>query len=164
MIYIDDTADRDPSALTQFQQCLLFSPLAQDSRYDSHPVLLNFSSHLNDMYKYFHPLSANCIVSATLEFVTGCALETMETLMSMPLHSLPRSATQREELNLYPYYLRAKTGVSPAYAYMLFPEKENPKMEMYLEAIPEICMFIDKTNDVLSYVLLFPSLLKITVY
>lgn len=154
MIYIDDTASHNPTRLLHFQQTLLFptspstSPFSSSTSSHSDPILHHFALHLNNMYTFYNPISANCIITATLEFITGCVLETQNNITTMPLHRPTMTGHQ----NLYPYYLRSKTGVAPAYAFMMFPKEENPNMEVYLEVIPELCLFIDKTNDVLSYV------------
>lgn len=63
----------------------------------------------------------------------------------MPLHVHPGTGP-----NIYPDYLRAKTGVAAVYAHMLFPKEDNPRLEMFIESVPELCVFIFKTNDVLS--------------
>jgi len=135
MIYIDDLASSMPSALEDFQSKLFRRETLDD------PVLQAFTGHLADMYKFYDTLPANCITTATLEFVTGCALEIHPEIRNIRLSSSSTS---------WPYFLRAKTGVAPAYAFMIF-RTITSDMSRYMQAIADICLFIDLTNDVLSF-------------
>ncbi|KAG7090688.1 hypothetical protein E1B28_009785 [Marasmius oreades] len=135
MIYIDDLSSRMPSALEDFQSKLFSRELPND------PVLQLLTEHLSDMYRFWDPLPANCITGATLEFVTGCALEINAEIQRIEPSSSPSS---------WPYYLRAKTGVAPAYAFMIF-KTISGSMSRYMQVIADICLFIDLTNDVLSF-------------
>ncbi|KAF9263189.1 terpenoid synthase [Marasmius fiardii PR-910] len=93
------------------------------------------------MYRFWDALPANCITGATLEFVTGCALEVHNEIQKIKPGSSPSS---------WPYYLRAKTGVAPAYAFMIF-QTISGNMSLYMQVIADVCLFIDLTNDVLSF-------------
>ncbi|KAJ7056067.1 isoprenoid synthase domain-containing protein [Mycena amicta] len=93
------------------------------------------------MYKLWGSLPANCITSAALEFVTGCALEIHPEIRKIKLD--PSSTS-------WPYFLRSHTGVAPAYAFMIF-QAISANMSQYMQVIADICLFIDLTNDVLSF-------------
>ncbi|KAJ7592216.1 Trichodiene synthase [Mycena floridula] len=94
------------------------------------------------MYLHWDPLIANCIVCAALEFVSGCALESRSEIREMDISPLAER---------WPYFLRTKTGVAAAYALMLFPKDSNPDISKFIQVIADINIFIDLTNDVLSF-------------
>ncbi|KAF9468658.1 isoprenoid synthase domain-containing protein [Collybia nuda] len=94
------------------------------------------------MYLFWDALPANSIVCAALEFVNGCALENHADIQNIvPCSSSPS----------WPYYLRAKTGVAPAYSFMIFTKNVHPKLSHFIQAIADINLFIDLTNDTLSF-------------
>ncbi|KAJ7708152.1 Trichodiene synthase, partial [Mycena rosella] len=136
MIYIDDLGNDTPTALQDFQIGLLQGQVHEN------PVLHQFSNHLRDMYLYWEPLIANCIVCAALEFVNGCVLESRSEIQGMAVSSLAER---------WPYFLRAKTGVAAAYTLMIFPKSNNPDISKFIQAVADINVFIDLTNDVLSF-------------
>jgi len=51
----------------------------------------------------------------------------------------------------YPYFLRSKTGVAQAYAFMIFPSAQHPDLTSYIQATPSVAYFIDIVNDILSF-------------
>jgi hypothetical protein len=150
MIYIDDLAPKIPLVLQDFQRRIHCGLPQVD------PILIQFEKHLQQMYTYWDPLCANLIISSTLEFVSGCVLESRSDLAGMPVHRYARG---------WPYFLRAKTGVAPAYAYMIFPRQTHPDVSAFVQPIPDISKFIEFTNDVLSYgaLLLRPGTLLIII-
>jgi hypothetical protein len=133
MIYIDDGSETDATAVATFQErCEL-----QQSHED--PVMNVFQVFLRQFWQFYQPFCSNAIVSASYEFVNGCYLETLR----VPSKNEPAA-------DLWPYYVRAKTGVAPAYSFMIFPKREGQQLPDFLLAIPEVNRFIDLTNDVLS--------------
>lgn len=137
MLYFDDLAFKMPLALEGFQSSILRKQPLKDK------VLQHFITHLADMYLFWDTLPANSIVCAALEFLNGCALENHPDIRNMvPCFSSPS----------WPYYLRAKTGVAPAYAFMIFTKELHPNLSNFIQVIADINIFIDLTNDVLSYV------------
>ncbi|KAJ6472342.1 hypothetical protein C8R47DRAFT_987836, partial [Mycena vitilis] len=56
-----------------------------------------------------------------------------------------------------PPYIRGKDGEPDAYAYMVFSRDPCPDVSVYLQAIPDMCTFINYNNDVLSVALPFPT-------
>ncbi|KAJ7578397.1 hypothetical protein C8J56DRAFT_739191, partial [Mycena floridula] len=87
-------------------------------------------------------LVANCTVCAALEFVSGCVLEARTEIQDMP----PSPLAER-----WPYFLQSKTGVAPAYSFMIFPKDKNPDISTFIQVVADINVFIDLTNDVLSF-------------
>jgi hypothetical protein len=137
MIYLDDMANTLPLTLQRVQsEVLRLQELGQ-------PLLRYFIANLADMYKFWDLIPSNCINCAAFEFVNGCALENHPDFLNP-------EADSRVLTKSWAYYLRAKTGVAPAYAFMIFPKSGHSNLSYYLPAIPDICLFIDLTNDVLS--------------
>ncbi|EEB89683.1 hypothetical protein MPER_12192 [Moniliophthora perniciosa FA553] len=104
-----------------------------------------FSSTLpgsHDAYRLWDTLPANSIVTASMEFVTGCVLEEDAGIRSMKIRATAAS---------WPYFLRTKTGVASAYSFMMFPRLAHPNLRSYIQVIGDINLFIDLTNDVLSF-------------
>ena len=137
MIYLDDLACSLPVTL----QCVQWEVLRLQEL--QHPLLRHFIANLADMYKFWDFLPSNCINCAAFEFVNGCALENHPDFLN-------REPDSRMLTKSWAYYLRAKTGVAPAYAFMIFPKSKHSNLSHYLPTIPDICLFIDLTNDVLS--------------
>ena len=52
----------------------------------------------------------------------------------------------------WPYYLREKTGIGEAYAFMIFPRTSNLDISVYIQVINDIAFFMNLANDILSYV------------
>ena len=128
MIYIDDKAAReDPTPLSAFQQRYLASEEQVD------PVMDQFALHLRDMWNHYPAFAANAIVSSAFEFVNGCYLE-----------RLTEGMTINPNASRYPYFLRSKTGVAQAYAFMIFPSAQHPDVTSYIQAAPSIAYFIGK--------------------
>ncbi|KXN92966.1 hypothetical protein AN958_09080 [Leucoagaricus sp. SymC.cos] len=136
MLYIDDLCSKFPGSLQRFQHSILSN---KDS---DHGVLTHFRAHLLDMYNFWDTAAANGIITAAMEFVNGCALEEMPELRNMTLSVSARS---------WPYFLRMKTGVAQAYAFMIFPRHSNPDISGFIQVIGDISLFIDLTNDILSF-------------
>ena len=126
MIYMDDKAAReDPTPFSLFQQRYLASERQLD------PVLDRFAIHLRDMWKHYPVGSANAIVSSAFDFVNGCYLERITEGMKI-----------NPNASRYPYFLRSKTGVAQAYAFMIFPSAQHPDITSYIQAAPSIAYFI----------------------
>jgi hypothetical protein len=126
MIYVDDKAARgDPTPFSVFQQRYLASEKQLD------PVMDQFAIHLRDMWKHYSAFSANAVVSSAFEFVNGCYLERLTEGMAI-----------NSNASRYPYFLRSKTGVAQAYAFMIFPKAQHPDITSYIQAVPSLTYFI----------------------
>ena len=53
----------------------------------------------------------------------------------------------------FPYYFRAMSGMDIAYAIFCYPKAMYPDIGCFIEAIPDMGIFINISNDVLSWVL-----------
>ncbi|KAJ8518909.1 hypothetical protein ONZ45_g4089 [Pleurotus djamor] len=135
MLYIDDSADVMATSLMAFQERYLAGKTQVD------PVLGKFAELLLTAYEHWEPLTANSLIAAALEYVTGTALEAGDGIRSFKFD---------ENTTKFSYFLRMKTGVAQAYTMMLFPKQENPHRWDYMPSVADISFFVDLTNDVLS--------------
>ena len=147
MIYVDDLGQKMPSSLEAFQQSVLVPNESPDGA-----VLQALREHLTDMYKLYDSMQANFITLSAIDYINGCLLEEMPIIRNMPLSKAAHS---------WPYYLRAKTGISAAYAFMLFPKTSSYEMSVYIQAIEDMGFVMNFINDVLSYVFFLLLLLLI---
>ncbi|KAL0960914.1 hypothetical protein HGRIS_005923 [Hohenbuehelia grisea] len=136
MLYIDDCAEDMPELLEGFQERFLARLPLQD------PLLQKYAELLLRTYDHWDPLTANSIIAAGLEYVTATTLETDEGFRTLKLD---------KNAGNFAYYFRRKTGVAEAYALMLFPRQENPSRWAFLPAVADLNLFIDLSNDILSF-------------
>jgi hypothetical protein len=140
MIYVDDMAYRDLTHSTMFEQRFLSGQPQLD------PVLDALVEVLLGMWKQYEPLCANSIIVTAFEFFTFNYIE--REVETMPL---VRSAHR------FPWFLRYRTGISPAYTFMLFTKARNVNILEYIQAVPDMNHWISVTNDLLSFVFHVPS-------
>ncbi|PPQ92635.1 hypothetical protein CVT25_007714 [Psilocybe cyanescens] len=136
LIYIDDLGQKFPSFLEGFQERMLTCKNPEGS------FLNDFRAHLADMYRLWDTLPANCITLSGIDFFNGYLLEQMPAIRNMQLSQAAR---------LWPYFLRNKTGSSAAFAFMLFPQELNLDMTIYVQVIEDIVLYVNLTNDILSF-------------
>ncbi|KAI1375404.1 terpenoid synthase [Hypoxylon crocopeplum] len=91
---------------------------------------------------YWDPVVANFIVASSLDFLNACVLEARPEFR----HLAPTKGGQS-----FPWYLRFKNGLPDTYAYFTFPKALYPDISYFLEAIPDLSMYICLANDVLSF-------------
>lgn len=100
-----------------------------------------FAEILREAYDHWDPVLANILVTSGLNFVTSNLLETREGFQKMSVTKAGRS---------FPYYYRDLAGITEAYAIFGYPTALYPKLENFLEAIPDMALFINIFNDVVS--------------
>ena len=105
------------------------------------PLLERYAEKLRGMYKYYDPIIASSIILSSLAFVDCCLLETRNEYQTMP---------RRAGGENWAYYYRTKEGIADAYAYFNFPKELCPDVSSFLQAIPDIGIFINLGNDILS--------------
>jgi hypothetical protein len=126
---------KDKIPLRMFQQRFLTGQPQMD------PVLDALVEVLLDLWKRYEPLCANSIIASVFEFITfNCIEREVEAL------PLIRGAQR------FPGFLRDRTGLSPAYAFMIFPQASNPNILEYIQALPDMYFWMAVTNDLLSSV------------
>ncbi|KAG6834561.1 hypothetical protein H0H93_008926 [Arthromyces matolae] len=136
IIWIDDCSDKSPEAMEKFQLSILSYEIPD------HELLDELRGNFRDAYLLYEPLSANGIVTSTMEYVNGSLLECLQVATKTPISPHAKS---------WPYYLRDKTGVAAAYSFMLFPKSSTYSLMDYIQVIPDINMYINIANDVLSF-------------
>ncbi|KIJ11831.1 hypothetical protein PAXINDRAFT_137577 [Paxillus involutus ATCC 200175] len=84
------------------------------------------------------PVPANLVTTSILDFITA-------TMIEVDTQDMQISATAKQ----YPSYQRVMSGSGEAYAVMAFPA--DIPFEEYIQAMPDIALFICTVNDVLSF-------------
>ncbi|KAH7473716.1 hypothetical protein FOMA001_g12048 [Fusarium oxysporum f. sp. matthiolae] len=105
------------------------------------PLLQEWADLMKLTFKYWDPLVANFIVTASLNFLNSNAFEARKEF-----HQIERTKAGRS----WAWFLREKDGVGEAYAWFTFPKTLCPDISLFLEVIPDISMWIGLTNDLLS--------------
>ncbi|KDR72493.1 hypothetical protein GALMADRAFT_73695 [Galerina marginata CBS 339.88] len=136
MFYFDDLCHHFPSTIETFQRHVLVNDTFEE------PILQSFRDNLTDTYRFWDSIPANCIILSAMEYFNGCALEERPTIRDMKLLDTAES---------WPYYLRNKTGVAAAYAFMIYPKDRNSDVSAYIQAMGDMCFFINVVNDLLSF-------------
>ncbi|KAG6909551.1 hypothetical protein DXG01_016799 [Tephrocybe rancida] len=136
IIYMDDLCDKFPSSMEKFQRSV-FSLESVDL-----PVLEKFRDNLRNMYHLWDKISANCITSSAMEFISGCLLEGLQASSKIEISTSAQS---------WPYFLREKAGAAAAYAFMIFPQDASYNITDYIQVIGDITIYINLVNDVLSF-------------
>jgi len=109
-----------------------------------HPLLDKYTQVLGEMRKFWHPLAADCIVTAGIQIIWASLLQHVDEYINLK----PKPGGDR-----LPVYVRHRDGVSEALAYMTFTKEQVPDFYSYIQAIPEMMRYIDFTNDVFRSVL-----------
>ncbi|RYP74262.1 hypothetical protein DL771_003083 [Monosporascus sp. 5C6A] len=135
VVIIDDITNDIKEDVNQFQQ-RFFSGEPQTL-----PVLHAMGELLREAYDHWDPVLANILVTSGLNFVTSNLLETREAFKMMPVTKAGTS---------FPYYYRDLAGITEAYAIFGYPAAVYPEIHNFLEAIPDMALFINIFNDVVS--------------
>ncbi|KAK7943893.1 terpenoid synthase [Apiospora aurea] len=136
VVQIDDITPSIKSKVGQFQQRFLRGeeqPL---------PILRGLAAILREAYDHWDPVLANLLVKSSLDFVTANLLDADEGFRRMQVTAAGVS---------FPYYFRHMSGITEAYAIFTYPSGQYPDLSQFLEAIPDIALFININNDVLSF-------------
>ncbi|OBZ77658.1 hypothetical protein A0H81_02643 [Grifola frondosa] len=132
-IYADDHCACDPEPVGQFAERFAHGERQLD------PVLDCLADHIKTAYEFWPAIGATAIISSTLDFMTAVYVENTKAITPTPL--APR----------FPYYFRSLSGLSPSYAYFIFPKSWRTGINSYLQLIPELCFTLNCANDVLSF-------------
>lgn len=104
-------------------------------------LLRGLADILHEAREHFDPVLANILVTSCLNFVTSNLLEIRDEFQSMETTKAGR---------MFPYYYRNMAGITEAYAIFTYPKAMYPDMGCFLEAIPDMAIFINIFNDVVS--------------
>ncbi|KAG6876109.1 hypothetical protein C0992_000946 [Termitomyces sp. T32_za158] len=135
MKWMDNIADEILQPLTQFQHRLYAC------KPQLHPVLDCFATFMMRLYDHYESYVADQMVISCVSFMLGSSIE---------VRSLSKDMKQSTDAILWPYYVRS-LSISSFYAYACFPKKDHPEVTDYIQAIPDILVFTNFLNDVLSF-------------
>ncbi|PWY91667.1 putative trichodiene synthase [Aspergillus sclerotioniger CBS 115572] len=111
------------------------------------PLRRSFVRFLDDsISNAYGQFATGMILKATLESIAACYVEV--ELEGAHALTLPPDARG------FPYYLRLKTSIAEAYAFLAFPRDLYPDeshFRGYLLAIPELTYFFKAVNDIFSF-------------
>lgn len=105
------------------------------------PLLECFAEKLRGMFKYWDPVPASGIVSSSISFVNGCAMEIRFDMENM---------TPTKGGLKYSWYLRERSGIGEAFSFFVFPKAKYPDISCFIEAIPDLSVYTCLCNDILS--------------
>ncbi|KAI0186500.1 isoprenoid synthase domain-containing protein, partial [Xylaria flabelliformis] len=92
--------------------------------------------------EHFDPVLSKLIQTTILNFLTSNLLEQRSEFKNLRV---------TKEGGKFPYYFRNMSGLGVGYAIFCYPKAVYPDIGLFIEAIPDMAMFIDKCNDVLSF-------------
>ncbi|KAF2129632.1 terpenoid synthase [Dothidotthia symphoricarpi CBS 119687] len=137
-----DTASIGQAAISQFQRLFVAQKPQQ------HPLLDRYAAILANTYDFsWDQLASDCIITSSMQLIWTCVLEPKPIYRAMP--SLSGG-------HLWPATIRSRNGLGEALSFMTFlPPKEIAHNEKdfvtYLQAIPQIQIFLNFTNDILRF-------------
>ncbi|KAH9846555.1 Trichodiene synthase-domain-containing protein [Lenzites betulinus] len=131
---LTDDSEIESAALDAFME-RFYSCTPQQHRHLDHMVDI-----LRRMPDYFSSYGAKTIIQGTVEFINVNALES--TTQHLPLSP---------DAMGYVTARRMKNGVADPYAAFIFPKADFPDATTWIQALPEMAVFIDWANDVFSF-------------
>lgn len=137
MIYVDDMVSKDLAPAVAFKERFLRRQLQLD------PVLDAAAEVFMSIYEYYDAHAANCIITSALEFLTFSSVEVK--IQELPLV---------REAHRFPWFLRERTGIGAGFAFFMFPKRLGVDIMEYIQVMPDMVVWIDLANDLLSYVYL----------
>ncbi|KZV67270.1 terpenoid synthase [Peniophora sp. CONT] len=136
MAWMDSVADVIIEAMSEFQR-RFYTRLPQ-----LNPVLDRYANYMPKLYDHFEPYVASAMIMSSCAFIDVSCLE---------IRALTKRVPTKKDAKLWPYYVRNLSGIAAYYAFACFPQKDHPDLVNYVQAIPEITIFINFLNDVLSF-------------
>ncbi|KAK2764571.1 hypothetical protein FQN54_009266 [Arachnomyces sp. PD_36] len=139
MFLVDDIAEEFMEDLRYFGQNFTLN------NGHRHPLLHNFDKHLRYLARFYGPYSHSVIIKSLFDYVNGRIIE----------HQMEQTNFKAlSDSRLMPMFLRTKVGAAEILISMLWPRALFPEEEyliQYFPAIQELVLFVDFTNDILSY-------------
>lgn len=138
--HAEDILEEKPEVLRQLQLNVASGKPCGD------PVLDWYARELvPSLWKHFDPLVANMITIACYDFINGIGIE-----------SLTKDVEIQPQAVAFPDWLRFKTGLSPMYALLALARPSDPKLstgglDKYVQVIPDVIVFTNIVNDVISF-------------
>ncbi|KAI9368844.1 terpenoid synthase [Aspergillus egyptiacus] len=147
MFLVDDIAEDFMDELRCFcQKCISDEYSFTLNAPHKHPLLSNFDAHLRSLSRFYGPYCHSTIIKSLFDYVNGRIIE----------HEMERSNFRfHRAARLMPMFLRTKVGAAEILVSMMWPQAAFPEQEgclmQYFPAVQELVLFIDFTNDILSY-------------
>ncbi|KAI1793269.1 terpenoid synthase [Ganoderma leucocontextum] len=135
LTYADDLGHRNLEALGQF--------VRRFTRGEAqlHPALDCLTKLLGTLHEFCPRISADAIITSTIDSVTAMYIEVVSQG-----DVISPFATR------YPFYLRLKTGIAPAYVHLNFTKGWGDAIgTYYLQVVPELELVTIGFNDILSF-------------
>ncbi|KIJ29346.1 hypothetical protein M422DRAFT_188608, partial [Sphaerobolus stellatus SS14] len=132
LIYLDDCFQKDVEAVTEFNERFV------SSREQKGKLLDDFASLLIEVPTHFCKIASNIIITATLNLVTALLIEQEAKKLKL------EKAAEK-----YATFTRVMSGASEAYA--LFAFSPEIPISVYVQALPDLMVFINNGNDILSF-------------
>lgn len=115
------------------------------NQHHNHPILAGLDSHLRNLSNYYGPYCHSVMIKGMLDYINGRVVE----------HKIKQSNFKfSSESRLMPMFLRTKVGGAEIMIHLLYPNSVFPEEEYVMQYFPitlELVLFIDFTNDILSY-------------
>ncbi|KAE8419460.1 Trichodiene synthase-domain-containing protein [Aspergillus pseudocaelatus] len=139
MFLVDDATEEFTEDLQQFGQNFLLN------KGHRNPIFSNFDAHLRSLSRHYGPYCHSVIIKSMFDYINGRVIE----------HKMEQSGFKfSPNTRLMPMFLRTKTGGAEILFHMLWPKSLFPEEQylmQYFPVIQEMVLFIDFTNDILSY-------------
>jgi hypothetical protein len=126
---------KDSAPHREFQQRFLRGQPQLD------PVLDAVADVLLRMWNQYQPICATSISLSVFQFMAYSCVE-------VELDRLPVIQNVRR----FPWFMRERTGIAEAYAFMTFANSRKLDIMQYIRAVPDMVFWIDAANDLLSCV------------
>jgi Trichodiene synthase (TRI5). len=114
------------------------------NQHHKHPILAGLDSHIRNLSDYYGPYCHSVMIKGMLDYINGRVVE----------HKIKQSNFNFSESRLMPMFLRTKVGGAEIMIHFLYPNSVFPEEEYVMRYFPvtlELVLFIDFTNDILSY-------------
>lgn len=131
-LYADDTLANSPEPLLNFHLNLVLH------RPQSDPVIEWFNTEqLPKLWEEFEPVVAGLIADSFHAFINGTLIETATKTMKF-----------NPTAPFFSDYVRLKSGIPEVYSFFVF---QLAGLQTYIQAIPDVIVFINFGNDILSF-------------
>ncbi|EIN12178.1 terpenoid synthase [Punctularia strigosozonata HHB-11173 SS5] len=132
LLYLDETFVKDTDGLREFNSRLICG------QKQTNPTLDSLVQVIRDIAGRYEATRANIMVASTLNFATALLLDFDTKNMPLSFGAVN-----------YPWFSRVLSGAAEAFAFFIFPP-ETP-LPTIIQAIPDIMIFLNNGNDVLSF-------------
>ncbi|PCH40556.1 terpenoid synthase [Wolfiporia cocos MD-104 SS10] len=136
VIALDDPSILSTQAPDEFHRRLCSGAIQREL-----DILGRLTNNLGEMWGHYPPFAASSIFTSALQFVNGCLLE----------QCAQKGAILSSDALPFITYRRNMSGLAEAFAYFIWPKDKFPDVEVYMQAIPDICWYQNHVNDILSF-------------